>query len=90
MRYKINKHALLSRMGEFGQNQAQRMQYLRYNISCLMSKQHWQLFDCVGCGYGIYYMLLQEAFELLRLKYSDYLIIVQSTEHQYIFQITKL
>lgn len=90
MRYKMNKHALLSRMGELGQNQAQRLQYLRHNISCLMSKEHFQIFDIVAQGYVIYYMILQEAFELIRLKYSDYLVIVQSTEHQYIFQITKL
>ena len=89
MRYKINKPALLSRMEELEQNQLQKICYLRHNISCLMSVEHWRLFDCVALGYSIYYMMLQSAFELLRLKYSDYLVIVQSTQYEFIIEIRK-
>lgn len=85
----MNKHALLSRMGELGQNQLQRFCYLKHNISCLMSEEHWKLFNCVAYGYNIYSMLLQEAFELIRLKFSDYLIIVQRTEYEFIIEIRK-
>lgn len=89
MRYKINKPALLSRMGELGQNQIQQICYLRHNISCLMSVENWRLFDCVALGYNIYYMMLQGAFELLRLKFNDYLVIVQSTQYEFIIEIRK-
>ena len=89
MRYKMNKHALLSRMKELGQNQSQQLCYLRHNISCLMSDKYFEIFDIVAQGYVVYYMLLQDAFELLRLKYSDYLIIVQRTQYEFIIEIRK-
>lgn len=89
MRYKMQKHALLSHMGELEQNQAQRVNFLRHNISCLMSVEHFALFDCVAQGYAIYNMLLQDCFELLRLQYSDYLIVVQRTNYQFIIEIRK-
>lgn len=89
MRYKMRKPALLSRMGELGQNQLQQICYLRHNISYLMFGEDFKLFDIVAQGYNIYHMMLQDAFELLRLKYSDYLIIVQRTQYEFIIEIRK-
>lgn len=89
MRYKINKPALLRKMAEYGQTIEQRIAYMQHNISVLMSKEHFRVFNNLAHGYNIYYMLLNEAFELLRLNYSDYLIIVQSSGHEYIFEIRK-
>ena len=80
MRYKINKPALLRRMAEYGQTIEQRIAYLQHNISVIMNKEHFLVFNSLAHGFNIYYMLLNEAFGLLRLNYSDYFIIVQSTE----------
>lgn len=87
MRYRIYKPTLLGKMAEYGQTIEQRVAYLQHNISVLMGKEDFNVFNSLAHGYNIYYMLLNEAFELLRLNYSDYLIIVQSTNHQYIFEI---
>ena len=89
MRYKLNKHALLRKTAEYGQTIEQRIAYLQYNLSVLMEKKHFLLFNSLAHGYNIYYMLLNEAFRLLRLNYSDYFIIVQSTEYEYIIEIRK-
>ena len=89
MRYKFNKSGLLSRMRELDQNQHQRILYLRYNISVLFDEFSFKLFDIVAQTYNLYYMMLNEAFELIRLNYQDYLIIVQSTEHHYSIEIRK-
>lgn len=90
MRYKMRKYALLSRMRELGQNQMQQIFYLSHNIACLMSAEDWKLFDIVAQGYNIYHMMMQEAFELLRLRYSDYIIIVQRTQYEFIIEVRKL
>lgn len=76
-------------MGELGQNQSQQICYLRHNISCLLTIEHFNLFDCVAQGYVIYNMMLQSAFEMIRLKYSDYLIIVQRAQYEFIIEIRK-
>lgn len=89
MRYKINKHAILRKMAEYGQTIEQKIAYLQYNLSVEMEKKHFLLFNSLAHGYNIYYMLLNEAFGLLRLNYNDYFIIVQSTEHEYIIEIRK-
>lgn len=86
-RYKINRPALLSRMKEYGQTIEQRVAYLQHQISVLMSNEHYQVFNSSARGYLIYYMLLNDAFELLRLNYCDYMIIVQSTMHEIIIEI---
>ena len=87
MRYKINKPALLARMSEYGQTIEQRIAYLQHNIAVLLEQEHFNVFNSLAHGFNIYYMLLNEAFELLRLNYSDYLIIVQSTTHEIIIEI---
>ena len=87
MRYKINKPALLRRMAEYGQTIEQKIAYLQYNVSVLMEQNHFKVFNSLAHGFNIYYMLLNEAFELLRLNYSDYLIIVQSSTHEIIIEI---
>lgn len=90
MRYKINKSALLSRMGELGQNKVQRVCFFRHNLSVLMNVHEWSLFDSVALGYGLYYMLLEDSFDLIRLKYSDYIVIAQSTHYEYIVELRKV
>ena len=85
----MNKHALLHKMAEYGQTIEQRIAYLQYNISLLMEKEDFQAFNALALGFNIYYMLLNQAFELLRINYSDYLIIVQSTTHEFIIEIRK-
>ena len=89
MRYKINKPALLRRMAEYGQTIEQRIAYLQHNIAVLVSEEDFRIFNSLAHGFNIYYMLLNEAFGLLRLNYSDYLIIVQSTEHEITIEIRK-
>lgn len=89
MRYKINKHTLLRKMAEYGQTIEQRIAYLQHNISVLLEKEHFRVFNSLAHGFNIYYMLLNEAFGLLRLNYSDYLIIVQSTEYEITIEIRK-
>ena len=90
MRYKINKPALLRKMAEYGQTIEQKIAYLQYNLSVEMEKTDFLLFNSLAHGYNIYYMLLNEAFGLLRLNYSDYFIIVQSTNYQIIIEIKKI
>lgn len=89
MRYKLGKNALFSRMSEYGQNNEQQIKYLRHSLSVLMENNDFVKFDYIAKAYQIYYMLLNLVFELLRLKYYDYLIIVQSTKYEIIIEIRK-
>ncbi len=89
MRYKCNKHALLCKMAEYGQTIEGKIAYLQHNTSVLMSKEDFKVFNSLAHGFNIYYMMLNEAFELLRLNYMDYLIIVQSSPFEYTFEIRK-
>ena len=89
MRYKINKQALLRKMAEYGQTIEQRIAYLQHNIAVLVNNEDFRVFKSLANGFNIYYMMLNEAFELLRLNYSDYLVIVQSTTHEFIIEIRK-
>lgn len=89
MRYKINKTPLLFRMEELRQSQSQRLLYLRHTISILLNENEFALFDTLAQGYHIYFMMLNKAFELIRLNYKDWLVIVQSAEHQYVIEIRK-
>lgn len=89
MRYKINKPALLRRMAEYGQTIEQKIAYLQHNIAVLISQEDFRIFNSLAHGYNIYYLLLNEAFELLRLNYMDYLVIVQKDTHFINIEIRK-
>lgn len=90
MRYKIARPPLVAKMELYGQTIESRVAYLQHTIAVLMSKEHFRVFNALSIGYNIYFMLLNDAFELLRLRYADYLIIVQATPFQYSIQISKL
>ena len=89
MRTRINKPALLRKMAEYGQNIEQRIKYLRHNISTLMSIEEFRLFDLWASSYNVYLMMLDENFELIRFNYLDYLIIVQSSQFDFVIEIRK-
>ena len=89
MRYKIAKPALLSRMRELGQDNRQRILYLRHTISTLISEKEFRLFDLWAKTCNVYWFMLDEAFNLIRYSYDDYLIIVQSSQFDYVIEIRK-
>ena len=90
MRYKFNKPTLLRKMAEYGQTIEQKVAYLQHTIAVQTSKEHFKVFNSLAHGYNLYYMLLNEAFELIRFKYSDYLVIVQKDTHYITIEIRKL
>lgn len=89
MRYKLGKMPFLSRTAELGQNQNQQLLYLRHTFATLMEKNEFALFDALAYGYNVWFMMLQDAFELIRLNYKDWTIIVQVTEFQYIIEMRR-
>lgn len=89
MRYKIAKPALLARMSELGQDNRQRVLYLRHTIATLMTDKEWKLFNIWASSCNVYWFMLDSAFEIIRYSYSDYLIIVQSTQYEYTIEIRK-
>lgn len=71
-------------------NREQAIKYLRHVISVRIDTKHFELFDIVARAYNLYYMLIfSEAFELLRLNFHEYTIIVQKDSFNITIQIQK-
>lgn len=88
MRYKFSKIPLFERMEEWKQSNEQQQKYLRYVMSVRMSKKHFELFDLIAKSYNLYHLLINSAaFELLRLNFQEYIIILQKTTFEIIVEI---
>lgn len=71
-------------------NREQAVKYLRHVISVRIDTMHFELFDIVARAYNLYYlMIFAEAFELIRLNFHEYTIIVQKNPYQIIIEIKK-
>ena len=85
----MNKFGILRKMAEYDQNTTQRVSYLRHNIRTLLDKNVEKLFDIWAVAHNIYYMMLQDEFDLIRYKYQDYMIIVQNTNYEWVIEMRK-
>ena len=71
-------------------NREQAIKYMRHVISVRIDTKHFELFDIVARAYNLYYlMIFAEAFELIRLNFHEYTIIVQKNPYQIIIEIKK-
>ena len=69
-------------------NRDQAIKYLRHVISVRIDTAHFELFDIVARAYNLYYlMIFAEAFELIRLNFHEYTIIVQKDPFNYTIEI---
>ena len=88
MREKFNKLALLTQIKESDRNKEQQINYLRHCISVRFEKKWFELFDIVARAYNLYYlMIFSEAFELIRLNFHEYTIILQKDTFNYTIEI---
>ena len=78
---------MLRKMAEYDQNMIQRINYLRHNIRTLLETNVEKLFDTFAMVYSVYYMMLQDEFDLIRFNYNDFLIIVQNTDNYWVIEI---
>ena len=77
-------------MSKNSMNREQAIKYMRHVISVRIDTKHFELFDIVARAYNLYYlMIFAEAFELIRLNFHEYTIIVQKNPYQIIIEIKK-
>lgn len=90
MRTKFNKFSIFGTMSKNNMNREQSIKYLRHVISVDIDKAHFELFDIVARAYNLYYLIIfAEAFEVIRLNFHEYTIVVQKTPFQIIIEIRK-
>lgn len=71
-------------------NREQAIKYMRHVISVRIDTMYFELFDIVARAYNLYYlMIFAEAFEIIRLNFHEYTIIVQKNPYQIIIEIKK-
>ena len=88
MRTKFHRIALLTQVQEMNRNREQQIKFFRHCISVRLEKKWFELFDIVARAYNLYYlMIFSEAFELIRLNFHEYIIIVQKDPFNYIIEI---
>ena len=90
MRAKFNKFSIFGTTSKNSIKREQAVKYLRHVISVRIDTMHFELFDIVARAYNLYYlMIFAEAFELIRLNFHEYTIIVQKNPYQIIIEIKK-
>lgn len=90
MRAKFNKFSIFGTMSKNSMNREQAIKYLRHVISVRIDTAHFELFDIVARAYNLYYlMIFAEAFELIRLNFHEYTIIVQKDVYNITIEIKR-
>lgn len=90
MRAKFNKFSIFGTMSKNSMSREQAIKYMRHVVSVRIDKMHFELFDIVARAYNLYYlMIFAEAFEIIRLNFHEYTIIVQKNLYQIIIEIKK-